>query len=274
MRVEDSPRLAVAWLAALIAGGCGTVPDVQQQDGPPPQPVDFSSIPDAVPRPEPRSPYGNPDSYVVNGRRYYVLKSSEGFVERGIASWYGRKFHGRRTSSGETYNMYAMTAAHKHLPLPTYVEVINLQNGGRVVVKVNDRGPFHDNRIIDLSYAAAGKLGILGRGTGLVEVRAVQPGRAAGAPPVSPAPAVVTVGGGSGGFYIQVGSFTNLDNAEQLRARLAELHGSTVAIRQAVVSGQTVYRVRIGPLHDVETADAIVARLAHMGLTQHHIVLD
>lgn len=116
---------------------------------------DVSHIPDAKPRYEPRSKYGNPDSYVVNGKRYYVMKSSSGYVERGVASWYGNKFHGRRTSSGETYNMYAMTAAHKSLPLPTYARVTNLQNGRSVVVKVNDRGPFLHNRIIDLSYAAA-----------------------------------------------------------------------------------------------------------------------
>ena len=101
---------------------------------------------------EPKSRYGNPESYVVFGKRYYVKDSSKGYVETGIASWYGTKFHGRRTSSGETYDMYAMTAAHKTLPLPTYVEVTNLNNGRSIIVKVNDRGRFHEIRIIDLSY--------------------------------------------------------------------------------------------------------------------------
>ncbi len=130
---------------------------------------------DAVPRAEPLSKYGNPASYEVFGKRYYTMKSSQDFVQRGIASWYGKKFHGRRTSSGEEYNMYAMTAAHKELPLPTYVQVTNLKNRKQIVVRVNDRGPFHDNRVIDLSYSAAIKLDIVKQGTGLVEVRALDP---------------------------------------------------------------------------------------------------
>lgn len=122
------------------------------------------------------SKYGNPPYYEVNGRLYHTLSSSVGYVERGIASWYGTKFHGRRTSSGEPYDLYGVTAAHKTLPLPSYVLVTNLSNGRNLVVRVNDRGPFHDERIIDLSYAAAGKLGVLPTGTALVEVRAIQPG--------------------------------------------------------------------------------------------------
>ena len=112
-----------------------------------------------------RSRYGNPDSYVVRGKRYHTLESSRGYEETGIASWYGRKFHGRRTSSGETYDMYKMTAAHKTLPLPTYVEVTRVDNGSSVVVRVNDRGPFVGDRIIDLSYAAAERLGVRNAGT-------------------------------------------------------------------------------------------------------------
>lgn len=141
-----------------------------------PQPVsDPMAVPDAVPREEPRSPYGNPEFYEVDGRRYRPLSSSDGFVERGTASWYGAEFHGRRTSSGEAFDMYAMTAAHPTLPLPTYVEVTNLENGRRVVVRVNDRGPFKDGRIIDLSYVAAYRLGMIQNGTARVEVRALAP---------------------------------------------------------------------------------------------------
>ena len=132
-------------------------------------------IPDAIPKVEPRSRYGNPQSYVVFGKRYAVLKSADGYRKRGIASWYGTKFHGKRTSSGEPYDMYAMTAAHKSLPLPSYVRVTNLKNKRSVVVKVNDRGPFHENRIIDLSYAAAIKLGISDGGTGVVQVTVIDP---------------------------------------------------------------------------------------------------
>jgi len=130
---------------------------------------------DAVPKVEPKSRYGNPKSYVVFGKRYYTKASAKGHVEKGLASWYGKKFHGRKTSSGERYNMYAMTAAHKSLPLPSYVKVTNLKNGRSAVVKVNDRGPFHGKRVIDLSYAAARKLGVVKRGTAMVEVRAIDP---------------------------------------------------------------------------------------------------
>ena len=167
--------LFALWLVGLIVGlisGCG---GSLKRDGPPREAVDVSRIPDAVPRVEPKSRYGNPDSYEVFGKRYYPLQSSRGYRERGVASWYGQKFHGRRTSSGETYNMHAMTAAHKTLPLPSYVQVTNLRNSRRVVVRVNDRGPFHPNRIIDLSHTAAAKLRMLGKGTALVEVRAIDP---------------------------------------------------------------------------------------------------
>jgi rare lipoprotein A len=132
-------------------------------------------VPDAVPKVEPKSRFGNPKSYVVFGKRYHTLTSSEGYDARGIASWYGPKFNHRRTSSGEKYDMYAMTAAHKTLPLPTYVRVTNLDNGRTAVVKVNDRGPFYANRLIDLSYAAARKLGIVAAGTAPVDVRAIDP---------------------------------------------------------------------------------------------------
>jgi rare lipoprotein A len=136
---------------------------------------DPSGIPDAVPKVEPKSKYGNPESYVVFGKRYHTKSSSNGYVERGVASWYGPDFHGRKTSSGERYDMYAMTAAHKTLPLPTYARVTNVKNGRSAVVKINDRGPFHGDRIIDLSYSAARKLGVVAKGTAMVEVKAIDP---------------------------------------------------------------------------------------------------
>ena len=129
---------------------------------------DVSQIPNAVPRVEARSRGGNPSSYVVLGKRYHTLPDSRGFVERGIASWYGRKFHGRKTSNGEVYDMYTMSAAHKRLPIPTYLKVTNLENGRSVVVRVNDRGPFHGKRVIDLSYTAARKLGVVEAGVAKV----------------------------------------------------------------------------------------------------------
>jgi rare lipoprotein A len=135
----------------------------------------LETVPDAIPRFEPRSLYGNPPFYDVFGKRYFVMPSSVGYVERGVASWYGPGFHKVRTSMGETYDMYGMTAAHKTLPLPAYVRVTNLQNGRSCVVRVNDRGPFVGNRIIDLSYTAAAKLDMLRNGTAMVEVRVLQP---------------------------------------------------------------------------------------------------
>jgi len=155
---------------------------------PPPKP---DSIPEVIPRIEPRARSGNPPFYDVFGKRYYVLSSSVGYRERGVASWYGPGFHNVRTSIGEPYDMYGMTAAHKTLPLPAYVRVTNLQNGRSVVVRVNDRGPFVGNRIIDLSYSAAAKLDMLRNGTAMVEVRTIDP---SAPPPVitasaTPAPA-------------------------------------------------------------------------------------
>jgi rare lipoprotein A len=157
-------------LISLLIASCASV------DGPPvvrsPLPAP-RELPDAAPRTDAPSARGNPESYVVLGKRYFVLPTNQGYVERGIASWYGTKFHGRSTSNGERYDMYAMTAAHKTLRLPAYARVTNLRNGKQVVVRVNDRGPFHDNRVIDLSYAAAQKLEMAGEGTALVEIEVV-----------------------------------------------------------------------------------------------------
>ena len=139
-------------------------------------PEDVANTPDAVPKIEPRSRSGNPDEYEAFGVVYHVLDDSSGFTERGRASWYGKKFHGKKTASGEPYDMFAMTAAHKTLPIPSYVRVTNLENGKTCVVRVNDRGPFHSKRIIDLSYAAAARIGITTSGHAEVEIRAVQPG--------------------------------------------------------------------------------------------------
>jgi rare lipoprotein A len=168
-------------LVCLASGACslaaeGTAPFES------PNPRTDATAPESVypidgvtPRPEAKSRYGNMPSYVVFGERYTVMETSAGYEEQGIASWYGEPFHGRRTSSGEIYDMHKLSAAHKSLPLPTYVEVTNLENGRQIVVRVNDRGPFHDGRVIDLSYAAARKLDIVGPGTAEVRVRALDP---------------------------------------------------------------------------------------------------
>ena len=263
--------IIVLFMGCLLINGCASR---IVRDGAPAQSPDVSSIPDAVPRAEPRSRYGNPEFYDVLGKRYYVLAGSRGYVESGIASWYGTKFNGQRTSSGETYDMNAMTAAHKTLPLPTYVEVTNLGNRKTIVVKVNDRGPFHENRIIDLSYAAAIKLGIAAHGTGLVEVRAIDPAHYAGSNKQAPAEPVTKAADNSLRFFIQVGAFAELMKAENLRDRLAVLGSGLVNISKAVVSGKTLYRVRIGPLGSIEYADQIVTKLGGIGIDEHQIIID
>ncbi len=173
--VRAALTLAVLLLAACLLGGCGSSGGTRQAGDS--TGAGETDIADAVPRVEPRAKYGNMSTYVVRGKRYYTKDDSAGHVERGLASWYGKQFHGRKTSSGERYDMYAMTAAHKTLPLPTYVRVTNLENGRSAVVKVNDRGPFHGPRVIDLSYSAAKKIGVIQKGTAMVEVRALDPAR-------------------------------------------------------------------------------------------------
>jgi rare lipoprotein A (peptidoglycan hydrolase) len=170
---------ALVWvsLTGALLAGCSTVPDSQRPTAGPPLKIPETPATggEPVPEAEPPSRSGNADTYVVFGRRYRVRETSEGYREQGIASWYGRAFHGRKTASGPCYNMFDLTAAHKSLPIPSYARVTNLENGRSAVVKVNDRGPFVGKRLIDLSYAAADRLDMLGRGTAPVEVVAVEP---------------------------------------------------------------------------------------------------
>jgi rare lipoprotein A len=165
---------ATLTVLALLAGCSSTGGRLADGDEIPP---DIARIPDAVPKVEPLAKSGNPESYVIKGQRYVTMRSSRGYVDRGLASWYGPYFHGRKTSSGEIYDMRGMSAAHKTLPLPTYVRVTNVENGRSIVVRINDRGPFHGPRLIDLSYTAAVKLGVYRKGTAMVEVRAIDPTR-------------------------------------------------------------------------------------------------
>lgn len=263
--------LSLGLLLSLLSA-CGGGSFMEKRDSAPSTRPDVSQVPDAVPKIEPRSRYGNPDSYVVFGKRYYTMQSSEGYVERGIASWYGTKFHGKRTSSGEPYDMYKMTAAHKTLPLPTYVQVTNLNNGRKVIVKVNDRGPFHENRIIDLSYSAAIKLGIDAKGTGLVEVRAITPGTQQASyqqtntvPEKSLAPVAM---------YLQVGAFSQQARAEQIKLELQSKLSQPVMIDPMSRAGTMLYRVRIGPLANVEQGDSLANSLVTMGFNDSHIVVE
>ena len=231
----------------------------------------WDEIPDAVPREESRSKYGNPPSYEVFGKRYYVMDSGDGFKQKGQASWYGTKFHGRRASSGETYDMYAMTAAHKTLPLPTYVEVRNLANGRKAVVKVNDRGPFHDGRIIDLSYAAATKLGVVATGTAPVEIRALTFGT-----DKKPKQAVVGIEekyfDENGKLYVQIAAFSAEENAMKMIAELREKNFRSVRIHVDNKNGKLIYRVRIGPVPSDNVAEKVLAQLKEINLNNAKII--
>ena len=257
----------------VVLGACtrdSPVIETTDRDQAPSRPPDLSRVPDAVPKKEPRSRYGNPPFYEVFGKRYFTLSSSLNYVEKGIASWYGTKFHGRRTSSGEPYDMYGMTAAHKTLPLPTYARVSNLRNGRSVVLRINDRGPFHENRIIDLSYAAATRLGIIREGTGLVKVEAIDTSTSPAAPDTvaaSPLP-------DDPSMFLQVGAFSRPENAERLRTRLQEEKLSPVNIVEGESDNGHWYRVRIGQKPSVDENDRISASLAHLGIGESHVVID
>jgi rare lipoprotein A len=246
---------------------------------PPPIP---ESVPDAVPRIEPRARSGNPPFYDVFGKRYYVLSSSVGYWERGVASWYGPGFHKVRTSTGEPYDMYAMTAAHKTLPLPAYVRVTNLLNGRSVVVRVNDRGPFVGNRIIDLSYSAAAKLDMLRNGTAMVDVRTIDPSAptpVTSASMVPPAAAAPNAGPGAAvpataALFVQAGAFSDPANAQRLAEKLRGGSFGTIFVRDDRIAGRRMYRVRIGPVANVAEFDRVVAALERAGINDARLALD
>ena len=215
---------------------------------------------------------GNPPSYVVFGKRYHVLDSAEGFRQRGVASWYGIKFHGRPTSSGEVYNMHAMTAAHKTLPIPVYVHVKNLDNGRSTVVRVNDRGPFIEGRVIDLSYAAAKKLGVKGPGTANVEISTLRAGESKPTSVVRSIP-LTDEAASSVPLFIQMGSFSNPLNANNLVQNLIDANESTARVSRLQTDQGLYYRVRVGPLFDIDEANSIVRRLRTKGFETARIVV-
>jgi rare lipoprotein A len=241
-----------------------------------PPPIDVSTIPEPVPKIEPRSLYGNKSPYTVLGRTYRVLPSARGYDERGIASFYGAKFHGYKTSSLEDYDMYAFSAAHKTLPLPSYARVTNLANGKSVIVRINDRGPFHQNRLIDLSYAAAVKIGVWPKGTGLVEVRAIDPAHPGDdALAGEPAPhAAVPQGSVHPAIFLQVGAFADLANADRVARQLRSARLAPVQVTDTRVDGRSIRRVRVGPLEDVEQADQVTVQIERLGLPRPQVAVD
>jgi rare lipoprotein A len=318
--VKPARALALPLCAAVAAGlaACFSAPPRPESPRPvatpePETPPPALSVPDVVPRIEPRSRRGNPPFYDVLGKRYFVLSSNVGYVERGVASWYGPGFHKVRTSTGEIYDMYGMTAAHKTLPLPAYVRVTNLQNGRSVVVRVNDRGPFVGNRIIDLSYTAASKLDMLRNGTAMVEVRSLDVAPApvptpapqtpitagdsaptaapltatpldavSAAAPVAGSPVAGSAAAGSSvtqvaipaALFIQAGAFSDPNNAERLVEKLRGGGYGKIFVRDNEIAGRRMYRVRIGPVPSVAEFDRIVAALERVGINDAHLALD
>lgn len=294
MRTSVARVVAATCVASLIAGCAGNV-----RDGAPRTGSAVPSLPpDALPRPEPPSRYGNGPVYEVFGKRYSVLPSSEGYSERGVASWYGKKFHGRLTSSREPYDMYEMTAAHKTLPLPTYVRVTNLRNNKSIVVRVNDRGPFVNNRIIDLSYAAASRLDMIRDGTSLVDVTAISFDQPQGDRPthnlVTP-PAAETASAMAAPepvetvmadepeplaieqenrVFAQVGAFGSLENAERRHRLLLDRGIANAYVHTDTSVTPPLYRVRIGPIVEVTQYDILVEELGRLGIADPYLVTD
>lgn len=272
--LTGSGRIATAVLLSSMLSGCMGLPGARQSVDGPGMPSLLASGVAEQPRNLPKSRYGNPKTYSVFGKQYSVLESSEGYQEVGIASWYGSKFHGRKTSSGEVYDMYGITAAHKSLPLPTFVRVTNLDSGASLVVKVNDRGPFHDDRVIDLSYGAASRLGVLEKGTASVEVTAItvnteplpeptQVGAAQVAAKASQAaPNSVTV--------VQVGAFSTWENADAFRQRV----NAAIDVNAAYIvedPNRPLHKVRFKMANNAPVQD-IIRQLEEAGIRQFAVV--
>lgn len=259
----QSPVSALLTLALLSA--CATQhPREPTGRGPELPPSDVTIIPEPIPKAEPHSALGNPPFYDVLGKRYFVLPTSDGFVERGVASWYGPGFHKERTSTGDPYDMYGMTAAHKTLPLPCYARVTNLNNGRSVVVHINDRGPFKEGRIVDLSYTAAAKLDMLRAGTALVELEVLSSGGASA--PATPLPVSL--------LFVQAGAFGDDANAQRLANKLRDAGLGQTSVRRENQGSHTLHRVRIGPIANVVEFDRIVAQLRSMGINDARLASE
>ncbi|MFD2229329.1 septal ring lytic transglycosylase RlpA family protein [Alkalimarinus sediminis] len=281
-------KAGIVVLVTAIVGCSAPSRYSMDTDAAPDREFDVSELPDPVPVYEPKSRGGNMSSYKVWGKTYHVLPTAEGYKERGGASWYGAKFHGHKTSNGETYNMYEMSAAHKSLPLPTYAKVTNLDNGRSVIVRINDRGPFHEGRIIDLSYAAAKKLGYYSSGIAHVEVEAITvapPSSTVSAPVVATKPnqsaAAKSLANGYG-YFVQVGAFSTESAAQQLKQRVdAEIKESAYASAASVSSSnvktasdmsKVFHRVRLGPFYDLREAEQLLKQLTESNVGSPMII--
>lgn len=236
-----------------------------EHDAGPTGEFDARFVPEAVPVWEPLSRMGNKSPYIVRGKQYQVMDRIEGYSEKGIASWYGLKFHGELTSNGEVYNMYEMTAAHKSLPLPSFVRVKNLDTGLSVIVRVNDRGPFHDGRIIDLSYAAAKKLGYDKQGTANVQIDVVTVRRNGGLEKSEKPDRLAE--------FVQLGAFSSEKSAQALKSEAAEVVGQhQVFIAKVLSDKKVLYRVRVGPISEHKEAEALIKILENSELGSPSII--
>lgn len=273
--------------AALTLTACVSSPPTQSppvanagryqmdNDSPLLEPIDLAAIPPVIPRVERRTLAGNKTPYTINGFTYRVMASEAGYAETGMASWYGRKFHGHLTSNGEVYDMFRVSAAHTTLPIPSYIRVTNLDNGKSIIARVNDRGPFHTGRIVDLSYAGAALLGYAGTGTARVRVEAIVPDGGAVSVAAAPPPAVFAtapvedmvserqlIEEGRGQEFLQVGAFGNIDAARNVVNRLSGMTALPVFIHSDVGAGGTVlHKVRMGPLADGIQVQALIAQV-------------
>lgn len=289
------PNVLLALLVALALVGCASAPQTDPssrysiaQDRAPAGGFDASGLDNAVPKYEAPRRAGNKSPYTVWGKEYRVLASNEGYVARGTASWYGEKFHGHKTSNGETFDMYAMTAAHKSLRIPGYARVTNLDNGRSVIVRVNDRGPFHSDRIIDLSYAAAKKLGYQARGTARVEVAAitVEPdgsmylaGKpfAPGETPVyaeNPVRASGDTAVENRALFVQLGSFSSRDPAEKLLSQVRSVLENPMRVRAVDTAAGRFHRVQVGPFSDEHAARKTQSLLESRGFDRSILLTD
>ena len=254
-------NIALALALSACAGHKDGAPSAMKSPG---------QIREVIPKAESRSASGNPPFYEVRGKRYYVLDDANGYRERGVASWYGKKFHGRPTASGEPYDMYAASAAHKTLPLPAYARVTNLENGRSIIVRINDRGPFVENRLIDLSYGAALQLDMIKNGTSFVEVQVITPISPSRKPNIGTSRPTDE----ADALFVQVGAFGDHRNAALLRSMLLNAGVADVAIRKGHINGRPVYRVRIGPVTSVEEFDATVARVSELGVNDAYLATE
>jgi rare lipoprotein A len=290
--------VVMVWLAAsaLILSGCASssAPETDHssrytlsQDRAPDGNFDASGLVDAKPRYEAPRSAGNKSSYTVWGKQYSVIASNDGYVQRGIASWYGEKFHGHKTSNGEVFDMYTMTAAHKSLRIPSYARVTNLDNGRSVVVRVNDRGPFHGDRLIDLSYAAAKKLGYQSKGTARVEVAAItvakdgtmtlagQPFPGGGDPvPVERVAEQPAPDGSRSAMFVQLGSFSSRSPAQSLLIKARDATPDPMRVREVDTASGRFHRVQVGPFSNPDDARKAQMRLENRGFGQTILLTD